>query len=334
MKAVVTSDTGPPEVMNIEEVETPSPKHNEVLVEVKATSVNRADIIQRQGNYPPPGGESEILGLEASGLIARAGTGAKEWKIGERVMGLVAGGGYAQYVVIHKDHLISIPETMSYEEAACVCEAYITAFLNIFIIGGHENGKTVLLHGGGGGVNTAAIQLCRHLAPEGKVIVTASSAKIKRIYQLGADLVVNYQEKDFASEVRNFTINKGVDLILDHIGAAYLEANLKCLAVDGRLIIIGLMGGAESRFNLGHLMVKRQSIIGSVLRSRSLEDKSRIIKTFQTHVMPLFYSRKIVPIIHRVFPITEVRKAHQEMENSLHFGKIVLNALDFQSNKK
>lgn len=324
MKAIILENFGGPEVMGIGEVESPLPGDNDVLVKVKATSVNRADIIQRQGHYPPPEGESEILGLEVAGVVEKTGARVKNRSIGDRVMGLVPGGGYAQYVAVHKDHLIPVPENMSFEEAACVCEVYITAFLNVFVIGRLKHTETVLLHGGGGGVNTAAIQLCRNLVPESRIIVTASGAKISRVYELGASHVINYREEDFASVVRALTDNHGADLILDHIGAAYFQSNLKALAVEGRLVIIGLMGGSMADINLGLLMVKRQHVIGSVLRSRTVREKALIIRDFRKQLMPLFRSRRIVPVIHKVFPITQVQKAHEEMEKSLHFGKIVL----------
>ncbi|MGD8676480.1 MAG: NAD(P)H-quinone oxidoreductase, partial [Desulfobacterales bacterium] len=276
MKAVVMRGFGGPEVMEIADVATPEPGPNQVRVRVLATSVNRADIIQRQGHYPPPPGESDILGLEVAGRIDALGFGVSGWKLGDRVMGLVAGGGYAEYALVYADHLIPIPETMNVTTAACVSETYITAYLNVFMIGGFHSGQSVLLHGGGGGVNTAALQLCRALVPDGTIIVTASAGKLERVLALGADLAIDYKELDFAAEVRAFTRNNGVDLILDHIGADYLKANMKSLGIGGRLVIIGVMGGAAAQVNLAHLLVKRQQIIGSVIRSRSVEEKATI----------------------------------------------------------
>ncbi|MGA8239478.1 MAG: NAD(P)H-quinone oxidoreductase, partial [Desulfobacterales bacterium] len=273
MKAVVMRGFGGPEVMEIAEVTTPEPGPNQVRVRVLATSVNRADIIQRQGHYPPPPGESDILGLEVASRIDALGSGVSGWDPGDRVMGLVAGGGYAEYALVYADHLIRIPETMNVTTAACVSETYITAYLNVFMIGGFHSGQAVLLHGGGGGVNTAALQLCRALVPDGTIIVTASAGKLERVMGIGADLVIDYKAQDFAAEVRAFTRNRGVDIILDHIGADYLKANLKSLAIGGRLVIIGVMGGTEAQVNLAHLLVKRQQIIGSVIRSRSVEEK-------------------------------------------------------------
>ncbi len=324
MRAIVLKEFGGPEVMQIGEVPTPEPVDGQVLVRVMATSVNRADLIQRQGNYPPPPGESEILGLEAAGVIETIGPGVSGWKPGDRVMGLVAGGGYAQFVVMTADHLLPVPEALDFNEAACVSETYITAFLNIFLIGGLQSGETVLLHGGGGGVNTAGIQLCRQLVSDATIIVTASPGKLDRVRQLGADRVINYREQDFADEVRSFTGKRGADVILDHIGAQYLQSNLKCLALEGRLVIIGLLGGSVAELNLAHLMVKRQRIIGSVLRSRSIAEKKEIAAAFTRRVLPYFERREIVPLIHRVYPLAQAQAAHEEMQASRHFGNIVL----------
>jgi NADPH2:quinone reductase len=324
MKAVVMRGFGGPEVMEIAEVTTPEPGPNQVRVRVLATSVNRADIIQRQGHYPPPPGESDILGLEVAGRIDTLGSCVSDWDPGDRVMGLVAGGGYAEYALVYADHLIRIPETMNLATAACVSETFITAYLNVFMIGDFHSGQSVLLHGGGGGVNTAALQLCRALVPDGKIIVTASAGKLERVMGLGADLVIDYKAQDFEAEVRAFTRNHGVDLILDHIGADYLKANLKSLAIGGRLVIIGVMGGAAAQVNLAHLLVKRQQIIGSVIRSRSIEEKAAITAAFKENVLPLLSGRRIEPLIHRIYPIESVRDAHGEMESSRHFGKIVL----------
>ena len=324
MKAVLLDGFGGPEVLKISETHKPTPSEGQVLIKVAATSVNRPDIVQREGNYPPPKGDSEIPGLEVAGIIEETGPGVTSYKCGDRVMSLVGGGGYAQYAVAYADHLIPIPEAMSFESAACVCESYITAFLNIFMIGGFKDGQTVLAHGGGGGVNTAAIQLCRKLAPNGRVMVTASAGKIERVRQLGADLVINYQQEDFAEAVRAFTGKKGADVILDHIGANYLALNMKALAVGGALVIIGIMSGAKAELNLALMMVKRQRIIGSVLRSRSVQEKQEIVAQFTRTVMPCFSDGSIEPVIYRTYPLDDVAEAQRTMEQSKHFGKIVL----------
>lgn len=324
MRAILISEFGGPEVLKMGEVETPAPGPGQVLIEVAATSVNRPDIVQREGNYPPPKGDSEILGLEVAGTIRALGSGVTGWHVGDRVMTLVGGGGYAQYALAYGDHLLPIPESMSFEEAACVCEAYITAYLNIFVLGGLSDGDAVLLHGGGGGVNTAAVQICRALTPDSKVIVTASPGKIERVEALGADLVIDYRNSDFAEEIRSYTNKKGVQVILDHIGAAYLSSNMKSLAIGGRLVIIGVTSGIKAELNLALMMVKRQQIVGSVLRSRPVSEKAAIVSGFAKAVLPFFESRDIVPLIHSVYKLDEVARAHEEMEASSHFGKIVL----------
>jgi len=324
MRAVLIKNFGGPEVLHLGEVEMPTVQEGQVLIRVAATSLNRPDIVQREGSYAPPKGESEILGLEVAGTIERLGHGVTQWQVGDRVMALVGGGGYAEYATAYAGHVMRIPDGMDFESAACVCETYITAYLNVFRIAALQDGDTVLLHGGGGGVNSAAIQLCKTLTPSAKVIVTASPGKIDRVHQLGADLVVDYTTQDFAAEVKDFTNGKGAQVILDHIGAKYLAPNMKALAVAGRLVIIGVTSGIKAELNLALMMVKRQQIIGSVLRSRPSQEKADIIAEFVDVVMPLFAEKKIAPIVYKVYTLDEVVAAHQEMEASKHFGKIVL----------
>lgn len=324
MKAVLLHGFGGRDVLQTGEIETPSATQGQVLIKVMATSVNRADIVQRQGKYPPPKGDSEILGLEVAGVIEDIGPGVSGWRRGDRVMSLVGGGGYAEYAVAYANHLISIPECMTFEQAACVCETYITAYLNVFMIGGLKDHESVLLHGGGGGVNSAAIQLCKTLTPEAKVIVTASPPKIERVKQLGADLVIDYKGQDFAEEVKAYTDNNGVELILDHIGAKYLAPNMAALAIKGRLVVIGVMGGAKAELNIGLMMVKRLQLIGSVLRARPVEEKARVTAEFTKMVLPKLADRTLVPLIHATLWLDDVGKAHEMMEASEHFGKIVL----------
>ena len=325
MKAVLMEGFGGVEVLKLGEVAKPSPKENEVLVRVHATSINRPDLVQREGKYPPPPGDSEILGLEVSGGIEELGPGVSGWNVGDRVVSLVGGGGYAEHAVAYANHLMRIPETVSFEEAACICESYITAFLNVFMIGGLQDGETALLHGGGGGVNTAAIQLCKALAPKSKLIVTASPEKIARVKELGADHVINFRETpDFTEIIKEITNKKGVDVILDHVGAKYLAPNMNSLGYKGRLVIIGVISGIKAELNLALMMVKRQQIIGSVLRSRPVSEKGEIVAEFVRRAMPKFADRTIVPIIEKVFPIEQVADAHRMMEEDKHFGKIVL----------
>ncbi|GAM09003.1 quinone oxidoreductase PIG3 [Geobacter sp. OR-1] len=329
MKAVLMDGFGGVEVMKIGEVERPVPGEGQVLVKVHATSINRPDLVQRVGNYPPPPGDSEILGLEVSGTIEELGSGVTGWQKGERVMTLVGGGAYAEYAVAYASHLMRIPESMSFEEAACVCESYITAFLNLFMVGGLKDRNTVIIHGGGGGVNTAGVQLCKALVPETRIIVTASPAKMARVKEIGADLVIDFTTTpDFTDAVKEFTSKKGVDVILDHVGAKYLAPNMNSLGYAGRLVIIGVISGIKAELNLALMMVKRQQIIGSVLRSRPVKDKGDIVAEFTRTALPKFADRTIVPIIERVFPLDQVVEAHRMMEEDKHFGKIVLKIAD------
>ena len=325
MKAVLMDEFGGVEVLKVGEIDKPEPKEGQVLVKVVATSVNRPDLVQRQGNYPPPPGDSEILGLEVSGTIAEIGPDVDGWNIGDRVISLVGGGGYAEYAVAYASHLMRIPDNVSFEEAACICESYITAFLNVFMIGDFQDGQTAILHGGGGGVNTAAIQLSQALTPNSKLIVTAHPSKIDRVSELGADLVINYVETpDFTEVVKAYTNKKGVDLVLDHVGASYLGPNMKSLAYKGKLVVIGVISGIKAELNLALMMVKRQQIIGSVLRSRPVPEKAEIVAEFARRALPKFADRTIVPIIEKAFTIDEVVEAHRMMEEDQHFGKIVL----------
>jgi len=304
MKAVLLDAFGGVEVLKIGEVDRPVPGAGQVLVKVIATSINRPDLVQREGKYPPPPGDSEILGLEVAGVIEEIGP---------------------EVTVAYAAHLMRIPESMSFEEAACVCESYITAFLNVFMIGEFKEKQSAILHGGGGGVNTAAIQLCKALVPENKLIVTVSPEKMERVKELGADLLINFRETpDFTETVKEYTNKKGVDLILDHIGAKYLAPNMNSLGYKGRLVIIGVTSGIKAELNLALMMVKRQQIIGSVLRSRPVPEKAEIVAEFTRRAVPKFADRSIVPIIEKVFSLDQVADAHRMMEEDKHFGKIVL----------
>ncbi|MGD8340615.1 MAG: NAD(P)H-quinone oxidoreductase [Gammaproteobacteria bacterium] len=328
MKAVILDSFGPPDVMRVDEIDAPSPGPGQVLIEVAATSVNRPDIVQRQGYYPPPKGESEILGLECAGTIVEVGEGVgsgdESPSVGDRVFALVAGGGYAELAVAEASHVVPIPDDMPFEQAACIAETYITAYLNLFREARLGDGEAVLLHGGGGGVNAAAIQLVDALCPSSQILVTASEHKLKRVEALGVDLVIDYRASDFAAEVKSFTTGHGTDVILDHIGAGYLDKNLEALAVNGRLVVIGVMQGSDAKLSLGRLMIKRQRIIGSVLRLRPREEKAGIIADFAKTVMPLFQRGRIAPLIDSLMPLERVADAHRRMESSEHFGKIVL----------
>jgi len=328
MQAIILEGFGEVDVMKLAQVPDPVAGPEQVLIRVAATSVNRPDIVQRQGNYPAPKGDSEILGLEVAGIIEAVGEAVTQWTPGDRVMALVGGGGYAELSLAYADHVIAIPATMSFAQAACVCETYLTAFLNVFELGRLGPGQSVLLHGGGGGVNTAALQLASVLTPDAIKFVTASTGKVARVQALGADHVIDYQQSDFSEQIAMLTERRGVDVILDHIGAEYLSRNMKSLAVSGRLVIIGVMGGIKSELNLALLMVKRQQILGSVLRSRPRAEKAALIERFVDRGLPFFADSSICPLVHETYRLADAGKAHQEMQKSSHFGKIVLSVQD------
>jgi putative PIG3 family NAD(P)H quinone oxidoreductase len=315
-------------VLKLGEAETPVAGPGRVLIRVHATSVNRPDAVQRQGNYPPPPGESPLLGLEAAGTVEAVGAGVTGFSPGERVFALLGGGGYAEVASAHAGHVVRMPPNLSFEQAACICETYLTAYMNLFLYAKLADGEVVLLHGGGGGVTTAAMQLCRILVPNAHVLVTASAGKKERVVSLGAELVIDYRSEDFAEAVLRHTAKRGASVIMDHIGGPYLAQNVKALAVGGRLALIGVMGGRKAELDLGQVLVKRLGILGSVLRSRPVEDKSAIIASFAERVLPHFAAGTIVPLIHRVYPLAEAAEAHRAMEASEHFGKIVLRVAE------
>jgi len=324
MKAITLRDFGGPEMMQYSDIDTPTPGAGQLLIRVHATSVNRPDVIQRQGNYPPPPGDSEVLGLEVAGIVESIGDGITRFSPGDRVVALVGGGGYAEYAVALEGHSMELPESISFEQAACICETYITAYLNLFLLGELQGKQSVLIHGGGGGVATSAIQLCRALTPDTEILVTASTGKLERVGEQGANHVIDYREQVFADEVRQITNKRGVDVILDHIGAQYLQDNMKSLALAGTLMLIGVMGGIKAELNLATMMVKRQRIIGSVLRSRPVAEKAAIIAKFEAAVMPLIAAGDVTPLVDATFPLAEAAAAHTMMEQGGHFGKIVL----------
>ena len=324
MKAIVLDGFGGPEVLKLGDVEAPVAGAGRVLVAVHATSVNRPDVVQRQGHYPPPPGESPILGLEAAGTVEGVGDGVTGFAHGERVLALLGGGGYAELAAAHAGHVMRMPESLSFEQAACICETYLTAYMNLFLYARLGDGETVLVHGGGGGVATAAMQLVKALTPRARLLVTASTGKVERVAALGADLVIDYKSEDFADAVQRHTDNRGVDVILDHLGGAYLAQNVRALAVGGRLAVIGVMGGRKAELDLGRVLANRLSILGSVLRPRPVAEKAAIVQAFERDVMPYLAAGRIVPLIHRVYPLEQAPEAHRAMENSEHFGKLVL----------
>jgi putative PIG3 family NAD(P)H quinone oxidoreductase len=323
VKAVLTDRPGDETVLRVGEALPPPLGPGELRLRVAATAVNRADLLQRQGFYPPPPGASPILGLECAGTVAEVGEGVSGWQVGDRAMALLPGGGYAEEVAVHAGSALPVPEILSLEEAAAVPEVFLTAYLNLFELGRLEPGGIALVHGGGSGVGTAAIQLCR--AAGARVFVTAGSdEKGARCRALGAELAINYRTESFAERVREATGGRGVDVVLDSIGAAYLGDNLASLAVGGRLVLIGLMGGAKAEIGLAVLLARRLSVIGSTLRTRSVGEKAAIVAGFQARFGADLAAGRIRPIVDRVLPLEAVADAHRAMKASEHFGKIVL----------
>ena len=324
MRAVVLDGFGGPEVMRLDEVPRPRPGPGQVLIRVAATSVNRADLQQRSGNYAPPPGESEILGLEVAGVISQLGEGVADWQVGDRVMTLVGGGGYAEYATAPASTLMPVPEGTPLVRAAGITEVFVTAWLNVFREAALKPGEALLVHGGASGVGTAAIQLAKALGPSPVIATVGSEAKALACKELGADHVILYKQEDFSERALALTGGRGPDVILDHIGAAYLEPNLRCLAPYGRLVIIGLLGGAKAELNIGRLMVKRQRIIGSVLRARPVAEKAAITAAFRAAALDRFARGELRPVIHEILPLEKARLAHELVAANANTGKVIL----------
>ena len=324
MRAVVPEAVGGPEVLKLGEAPMPVPGDDDVLIKVAATAVNRADTHQREGNYPPPPGDSEIMGLEASGVIEAVGKDTKGWKVGDRVMTLLGGGGYAAYAKAPAGLLMPIPSGLDLVQAAAIPEVFLTAYLNIFREAALQPSETLLMHGGASGVGTAAIQLAKVLGPSKVIVTVGSDDKAEACKKLGADHAILYKQEDFAEKVLALTDKRGADVILDHIGGGYFKQNTACLAVYGRLVIIGLLGGPKAELNIGRMMVKRQRVIGSVLRARSVAEKTALTAAFHKQALGHFETGKLKPIIHDVLPLAEIAKAHEMMEANANTGKIVL----------
>lgn len=323
MKAVQVEGKGKEARLVLGEAAEPTPGPGELRIRVHATAVNRADLLQRCGLYPPPPGASEILGLECAGVVDAVGDGVSELRSGAPVMALLPGGGYAEQTVVHAGSVLPVPPGMSFEEAAAIPEVFLTAYLNLFELGATVEGAWALVHGGGSGVGTASIQLLQRAGVH--VIVTAGSEeKCARCRELGADVALNYREEPFADRVLEQTNGRGVDVVLDSIGAPYLEPHLRCLRIGGRLIFIGLMGGARAEVNLGSVLIRRLHLIGSTLRARGPEEKAGIVARFRARFGEDLENGVIRPIVDRVLPLERAQEAHDVVERSEHFGKVVL----------
>jgi putative PIG3 family NAD(P)H quinone oxidoreductase len=317
MRAIIFDDFGDESVLRIGEVEPPAMSSDELRIRVRATALNRADLLQREGHYPPPSGASPILGMECAGEVMEIGADVRGWNVGDHVMALLAGGGYAEEVVVHHGSAMHVPEALTDIEAGAMPEVFLTAYLNVFELARARAGETLLIHGGGSGVGTAATTLAKLAGM--RVIVTAGSReKCERCLAHGADVAINYNEEDYVERAR------GANVILDHIGAKYLPRDLECLTVGGRIVIIGSMGGPGSiDLNVNALLSKRQQIIGSTLRARSVEEKTAIVASFVSRFGDDLRAGRIRPVIDRVFDLADAAEAHRAMKGD-HFGKIAL----------
>lgn len=325
MKAIVFSEPGGPEVLTWSEVPDPVPGDGQVLVEVAAAAVNRADLLQRQGHYAPPPGASEILGLECSGRVAALGAGVSGWAVGDEVCALLTGGGYAQKVAVPAGQLLPVPKGVDLVTAAGLPETVCTVWSNVFMGAGLQPGETLLVHGGSSGIGTTAIQLAKAIGA--KTLVTVGSAeKARRCLELGADAAIEYRTEDFVERVRELTEGRGADVILDIMGAAYLPRNIDALAVSGRLVVIGLQGGRTGELDLGKLMTKRAAVLATTLRGRPAAEKAAIVAAVREHVWPLVNSGAFRVVVDREVPMERAGEAHRAVEASDHVGKVVLVA--------
>ncbi len=323
MTAIEIAESGGPDVLQPVERAVPLPTAGEILIKVAAAGVNRPDVVQRLGLYPPPPGASDIPGLEVAGTVAAVGEGVTGWQAGERVCALIAGGGYAEYATAPAPQALPVPGTFDMVQAAGIPETFFTVWSNVFDRGRLAKGESILIHGGSSGIGTTAIQLARAFGAT--VYVTVGSAeKAKFCEELGAQKAINYREQDFVEEIKALTDGAGVDVILDMVGGDYLPRNIRALKPDGRLVQIALMAGREGELDLGRLMTRRLTVTGSTLRARSVDFKGEIANSLREKVWPLFEAGKIAPVIHQTFPLREASRAHELMESSNHIGKIIL----------
>ena len=324
MKAVVITRPGGPEVLDIQERPKPEPGLGQIRVRVHASALNRADLLQREGNYPvPPGYPADMSGMEYAGEVDALGSGASLWKVGERVMGIIGGAGHAEYVCVHEREGIPIPRTASMEEAAAIPEVFLTAYDALFNRLDLKIGETLLIHAVGGGVGTAALQIASVVGA--KVIGTARSAdKLERAKKLGLDVAVDASKGDWAAQVETVIGGQRVQAVVDLAGGNYLEGNLRVIAPLGRIVVVGLTAGAVAPFNMGTLLRKRVTIVGTMLRARQLEEKIELAREFSQQVIPLFEAGRLTPVVDRVLSFEQIREGHALMQSNKTFGKIVL----------
>ena len=323
MRAVIATEPGGPEVLTIADRPDPQPGPGEVVVDVAATAVNRADLLQRKGFYNPPPGATDIIGLECSGVVSAVGPDVEGHQVGDQVCALLSGGGYAEKVAVPAGQLMPLPDGVDLETAAALPEVACTVWSNVFMVAHLQPGETLLVHGGAGGIGTFAIQLAHALGAT--VVTTAGSEeKLQLCRDLGADVAVNYREQDFVEEVKRATDGRGADVILDNMGAKYLSRNVDALAVQGRLVIIGMQGGTKAELDINALLRKRGAVIATALRARPAEEKAAICAAVVEHVWPLVARGAVKPVVHERMPIDRVADAHRAMEESSHAGKLLL----------
>ncbi|WP_431780636.1 NAD(P)H-quinone oxidoreductase [Streptomyces chumphonensis] len=323
MRAITIPEPGGPEALVWAEVPDPEAGDGEVLIDVAAAAVNRADLLQRQGLYPPPEGASPYPGLECSGRIAAVGPGVAGWAVGDEVCALLSGGGYAERVAVPAGQVLPVPEGVDLVTAAALPEVTATVWSNVFMVGNLRPGEVFLVHGGASGIGTMAVQLAK--AVGAKVAVTAGTKeKLARCAELGADILVNYREQDFTEEVKAATDGHGADVILDIMGAKYLKPNVAALAVSGRIVVIGLQGGVKGELNLGALLAKRGAIAATSLRGRPVAEKATIVAAVREHVWPLIGSGRVRPVVDRTVPLADAAEGHRVLEGGEHVGKVVL----------
>ncbi len=323
MRAVVVTRPGGPEVLDWQEVDDPVPASGEVLLDIAASAVNRADLLQRQGHYDPPPGSSPYPGLECSGRVLALSDGVTGWSVGDEVCALLSGGGYAERVAVPAGQLLPVPTGVGLVDAAALPEVACTVWSNVFMLAGLRPGETLLVHGGSSGIGTMAIQL--GVAAGARVAVTAGSAdKLARCRELGAEILVNYREQDFVEAVRAATDGRGADVVLDNMGAAYLARNVDVLATNGRLANIGLQGGARGELDLGRLMAKRGAVLSTGLRARPPEEKAAVVASVREHVWPHVEAGRVRPVVDRVLTMADAAEAHRVVEGSSHVGKVLL----------
>lgn len=323
MRYIAIREPGPPDVLAVADTSPPALKRGEVLIRVAYAGVNRPDCIQRAGSYPPPPDASPILGLEVAGTIAALGEGVEQWRVDDAVCALTPGGGYAEYCTTPAEYCLPVPRGLSLLEAASLPENYFTVWHNVFERGHLEQGETLLVHGGSSGIGLTAIQLAKAFGAT--VITTVGNAdKAAFCRSIGADHAINYREQDFAAEVARITAKHGVDVVLDMVGGDYIERNLRCLALEGRLVIIAFLRGSRAEVDWRHIMLKRLTVTGSTMRASPHERKAEIATALRERVWPLFEAGRLKPVIYRVFPLQEAAAAHALMESSQHIGKIML----------